>query len=342
MVSGLPYIDNSQRILVAPLNWGLGHATRCIPIVRDLIHNGKDVIIASDGEALVLLQKEFPDLTSVLLPSYDISYHGNSMLLDMLKSGPGILKAIRAEKKKTREICLEYKIDAIISDHRYGVRHKDVPSIIVAHQLYIPYPSEAIARIISSINRRLIRKFDTCWIPDNPAPSSLAGKMSNPEGLPSFHHLGPLSRLEIHPGIKVDRHVSAILSGPEPARSKLESKLIPIVRAQGGLIVQGKPGLNHGRDKDLIPFLGSQELNTLILSSEWIICRSGYTSIMDLMKLNKKAILIPTPGQPEQLYLGDYLSRKYPHRFFLVRENETEKIPTILGSQSAEPFTRHM
>ncbi len=334
MVSGLPYIIQSRRVLVAPLNWGLGHATRCIPIIRDLVLNGKEVYIASDGEALVLLQKEFPDLPSIVLPSYDIYYNGTSMLLDMLKSGPRILKAIKAENNKTREICKQYRIDAIISDHRYGVRNKKIPSIIVAHQLYIPYPTEAIARVISRVNKNLIRKFNSCWIPDYPPPSSLAGKISNTEGLHDFHYLGPLSRLEKQDNVPVNLFVAAILSGPEPARSKLERKLIPIVRAHNGLLVKGKPDLDQGTESDIIPFLGSEKLNKLILSTEWVICRSGYTSIMDLMKLDKKAILIPTPGQPEQLYLGDYLSHKHPEKFFLVKEDETDKILSILSAQS--------
>ena len=66
-----------KRILVAPLNWGLGHATRCIPIIRALKAHNFEPVIASDGAALQLLKKEFPDLEHVELPSYNITYPKN-------------------------------------------------------------------------------------------------------------------------------------------------------------------------------------------------------------------------------------------------------------------------
>jgi UDP:flavonoid glycosyltransferase YjiC (YdhE family) len=67
----------NKTILIAPLNWGLGHATRCIPIIKALQENNYIPIIASDGIALELLQKEFPYVQTLKLPSYKIEYAKN-------------------------------------------------------------------------------------------------------------------------------------------------------------------------------------------------------------------------------------------------------------------------
>ena len=128
----------SKNILIAPLNWGLGHASRCIPIVRQHIEEGNRVILASDGESLLLLQKEFPNLETEELPSYGINYpKGRQLIWHLLKMSSRILQTIKSENKVLEGLVEKYDLDLIISDNRLGMYHKGVLSIYITHQTNI-------------------------------------------------------------------------------------------------------------------------------------------------------------------------------------------------------------
>ena len=134
----IPTLKKHQRILIAPLHWGFGHATRCIPIIDHLISSGKDVAIAGDSASFAMLQRRYPNLTSFELPSYNVRY-GSSMTLSMLLQGLKLMVTYRKELKEVDRIVKDWQPNVIISDNRFGVRHKDSHNIYLTHQLNIQH-----------------------------------------------------------------------------------------------------------------------------------------------------------------------------------------------------------
>ena len=301
---------NKKRILVAPLNWGLGHATRCIPIIKALVIHGFEPVIASDGESLTLLQKEFPSLFSIELPSYNITYSKNEKYfkLKLLKDSPKLLKAIKAEKKALKYIVEAHGISGIISDNRLGVYNKKVPSVFITHQLNVL--SGSTTWFSTKINEKFIKKFDACWVPDVEGDINLSGKLGHSDvfEIPTTY-IGPLSRLE-KKKLKIENNVMVLLSGPEPQRSLLEEKLLLELKNYSGKVVFVKGVMEKEQTIQIMGhitvynFMTSNLLEKTINESALVISRSGYTTVMDLAKLNKKAFFIPTPGQFEQEYLA--------------------------------------
>ncbi|WP_341216040.1 glycosyltransferase [uncultured Wocania sp.] len=303
-----------KRILIAPLNWGLGHATRCIPIINALLAYDFEPIIASDGVALKLLQKEFPKLSSIELPAYNITYakKGKHFKLKLLKDTPKLLKAIKAEKKAVKDIIETYNISGIISDNRLGIYSKKVPSVFITHQLHVL--SGNTTWLSTKLHQKFIKKFSVCWVPDMKNEPNLSGKLGHPDNfdLPT-KYLGPLSRFE-KKSIKIVNNIMVLLSGPEPQRTLLEEKLLlefknypnKIVFVKG--IMEEEQTIQIIKNMTVYNFMTSDLLEKTINESAIIISRSGYTTIMDLAKLNKKAFFIPTPGQFEQEYLAKRLT----------------------------------
>jgi len=305
-----------KRILVAPLHWGLGHATRCIPIINALLAHDFEPILASDGGALELLKKEFPKLRAIELPSYNVSYSkkGKGFKLKLIKDSPHLLKTIRREKRFVKQLIATETIDGIISDNRFGVRHKSVPSVFITHQLNVL--SGTTTWLSSMMHQRIITKFDECWVPDFAGNPNLSGTLGHPKKqLKRIKYIGPLSRFkkqDIEPTIDL----LVVLSGPEPQRSQLEKKLLIELENHSGNIVFVR-GIVEGKQRTLPlkhiichNYMTSTELEAAINSSKLIVSRSGYTTIMDLAKLGKKAVFIPTPGQFEQVYLAEKLNEE--------------------------------
>lgn len=305
--------NSTNHILVAPLNWGLGHATRCIPIIRELEKNGFTPIIASDGIALQLLQKEFPYLQSVVLPSYEIEYaiDGANFKWKLIKNSPKMIQAIFEEKKLVKNLVTTFDLKGIISDNRLGVRNKKIPSVFITHQLNVL--SGKTTWISSKLHQHYIKKFTECWIPDFQEIPNLTGKLGHIEDSSlTLKYIGPLSRLE-KKELPIKYQLMVIISGPEPQRTMLEEKLIAKLQNYKGEVIFIKGKLEPEQKKEVIKnityynFMTSNEIETSINESELVLCRSGYSSVMDLAKLEKKAFFIPTPGQFEQ----EYLAKKY-------------------------------
>jgi uncharacterized protein (TIGR00661 family) len=306
----------SKTILVAPLHWGLGHATRCIPIIRALIGSGYDVIIGSDGAALSLLQTEFPDLESLELPSYDIQYStkGSMFKLKLFMNLPHISKTISLEKKLVKRLVGSGRIDGIISDNRLGVHSIEVPTVFITHQLNVL--SGNTSWISSKAHQKVIRKFNECWVPDIEGPGNLSGRLGhlNKPRL-QVKYIGPLSRMTPRE-LPKKYDIMCLLSGPEPQRSLLEEKLTRLLNTSEKkvLLVRGvvnsKPTKMSHANITTVDYLTSEALEKAINESEVIVSRSGYTTIMDLAAMGKKAFFIPTPGQYEQEYLAGRLRKK--------------------------------
>lgn len=303
-----------KRILVAPLNWGLGHATRCIPIINALMEQGFVPVIASDGVALALLRKEFPNLSSIELPSYNVTYAKNGKLfkLKLIKDSPKLLKAIKAEKNAIKAILEHNDIAGIISDNRLGVRSKKVPSVFITHQLNVL--SGSTTWFSTKMHQKFIQKFDQCWVPDAEGEINLSGKLGHVKtfDIPT-KYIGPLSRFTPTTN-EIKNDLMVLLSGPEPQRTLIEKKLFSELKNYKGKVVFVKGIMEAEQTIQVIGhmtiynFMTSALLEKTINESALIISRSGYTTVMDLAKLNKKAFFIPTPGQFEQVYLAERLT----------------------------------
>lgn len=305
-----------KNILVAPLNWGLGHATRCIPIINALLENNYNPILASDGVALALLKKEFPNLLALELPSYNIEYakKASNFKWKLIKNSHKTINAIFSEKKLLKKWVKEYALDGIISDNRLGVHNKKVTSVFMTHQLNVL--SGKTTWFSSKMHQYFIRKFDQCWIPDVMETPNLTGKLGHLKKTDmNLKYIGVLSRLEKQKLAKV-YDLMILLSGPEPQRTLLEEKLILelIDYKEKVVFIKGKvepeQTIEVVNNVTYVNYMQTKELEKTFNESDKILCRSGYTTIMDLAKLEKKAFFIPTPGQFEQEYLAKRLKKR--------------------------------
>ena len=338
--------SNKKRILVVPLDWGLGHATRCIPLIRELQANGCEVIIAADHRVRSLLQHEFQQLTFIPLPGYQVNYSRSRgwLPLVILLQVPKILFHIYREHNWLKKVEKEFSLDAVFADNRFGLFHKQIPCIYITHQLLIKTGNAVSERIAMKIHYRFINKYTACWVPDFEGRENIAGELSHPGLLPPHvNYIGGLSRFS-QKMVEKKYNLLIVISGPEPQRTIFEKILIKQLQHYRGTVmfVRGLPGMKEDQDlRMLMPaqnihiknHLTAFDLNEAILQADCVISRSGYTTIMDLLKLNKKAILVPTPGQTEQEYLARHLMDR--HYFYAVNQ-EDFVLDTVL--QSANNF----
>lgn len=333
----------NPRILVCPLEWGLGHATRCIPIIRELIDQGAEVLIGAEGATLSLLKAEFPGLKFLPLMGYRMRYSRNKYFLPLqiLLQTPKILFTIRRENRWLKNVIDTHYIHAVISDNRFGLYNPSVPSVYITHQLLIRTGNKLTERLAQRIHYHFIKKYTECWIPDF-REVGLAGILSHPSKLPrNIKYIGALSRFSKQDGeSKYDLLVT--ISGPEPQRTMFEKLLLDGVKNFNGsvLFVRGLPGGGGPRVEkmdhvEIVDHLPAAELNKAIENSALIISRAGYTTIMDMVKLGKKAILIPTPGQTEQEYLATHLMSM--GWFYCIPQNNFS-LATALKESAAFPF----
>ncbi|MFP5040411.1 glycosyltransferase [Parasediminibacterium sp. JCM 36343] len=313
---------NKKRILIAPLDWGLGHTTRCISIIRHLLDNECSVIVACNNAQKSILTNEFPGIKFLPLEGYNIRYSEAQWLLPfkLMAQFPKIAIAIAKEHYWLQKTIEKHQIDVVISDNRYGLCSTKVPSIFITHQLTIKAPFAWLEYLLQRINYSYINKFTECWVPDYAGEKNIAGLLSHPRQMPkvSVQYIGPLARFKksIEPKPTYYSYC-IILSGPEPQRTVLENIILGqlAIITQDCLLVRGKPnaapiGINLP-NVVVHNHLHGQELQEAIEASEYIIARSGYTSVMELLALQKKMILIPTPGQTEQEYLSHQLMSQH-------------------------------
>ena len=323
----------TQKIIIAPLNWGLGHASRSVPLIKSFLSNSWEVILASDGAAYELLKKEFPQLKIYELPSYGITYPHASIVFNLLSNARKFNSAIGAEKKVIQKIMDKEKADLILSDNRYGIFDKRAKSIFLGHQINLRTGNYFFSKAGSLWNKYLIRKFDELRVPDYEGEDALAGRLSSADHIKNKKYIGPLSRLEcLDTDFKYD--LCAVISGPEPQRSRfqkiIEDQLLQL--NERSVLILGR--MDEAKDYMLnenvrvISHLTTTKLNNLINSSNVVISRSGYSTVMDLTKLGKKAILVPTPGQGEQIYLARHLRNRFPQ--FIFEDQRKINIPAAL------------
>ena len=297
------------KILICPLNWGLGHATRCAPIIKKLSDLGHTITIAGDGNALEVLKREFPHLEYKELAPLDILYSKYFFLGLILQS---IKMIIWMQKDRTMldQILKEISYDVIISDSRPAIFSSKIKSVFIINQPNPLIPWYYGSMIIKLMLNRIYRKYHEIWIPDIKGINSLGGELINISKHKNIKYIGWLSRLKINNSLnEIPGKILAIISGPEPARSDFQQKLdlilpVELVTLIGGEVKKLEKSTRY------ISFLEPNDLSFQIETAEYIISRGGYSSLMDLAFSNKKLILVPTPGQTEQEYLAQRLVEK--------------------------------
>lgn len=330
-----------MKILVAPLNWGLGHASRCVPLIQRLVEEGHEVILGGDGDSLTLLRKHFPKLRYTYLAPLNLRYNkGKSQVFAMLRALPKLIVWSHKDHLMLKALLNEEFIDRVISDNRFGLYSKRTECIYITHQLHIIFPKglKWLESLVARMHARIYTRFNKVWVPDYEDPTkSLAGELSHPSTFNSKHatlieYIGPLSRFAtpspITNSLSPEYDIVAVLSGLEPHRTFLEEEVLARYRNadEKVLIVQGlmsKPNTRIKRGNiTIVPYMTDEELVAAMQGAKHIIARSGYSTIMDFDALGlirmandtypngKRIELIPTPGQPEQEYLAAFLTEK--------------------------------
>ncbi len=309
--------------MVCPLDWGLGHATRVVPIVQKLVNLDCDVVLGISGSSGNFLKDEFPELRTINIPSYTIRYsRKNSQVMSILFQIPGLLYYSFLEHQKLKKLLSREKFYLVLSDQRFGLWSKNVYTVFLTHQLNVKFPFKVkvFENFFNFLQHKIIQRFDECWVPDFKDSLNLSGELSDkPGNLKHVYYTGTLARFQKNESRssreKQNKELLILLSGPEPQRSMLEEILESQVDKieMNVTFVRGIKAHEKKSDTQNTTYynlLNSRELGSLLSVSEIVVCRSGYSTLMELVSLGKKALLIPTPGQTEQEYLARYLYSK--------------------------------
>ncbi len=331
-------IPTGKTILLSPLDWGLGHATRCVPIIQQLVKQQNKVFVCVNDTARKIIESECPEVKIIPFEGYHISYsrHPKWMMANLLYQLPKIAWKAWSEYRQLKQLVRNMKPDIIISDNRLGFRHKEVHSIYITHQLAIKTGNKLLDWMAQRCHYLYINRFQECWVPDYDGPNSLAASLSHPEKLPHVpvHYIGPLSRFQ---PIETEKKYKAVivLSGPEPQRTIFENIILSQLHSinEKLVLVRGLPtavdSISVSPDVTVLNYLSSNDLNKHMQESHVVIARSGYSTIMDLVAIEQKAVLIPTPGQTEQEYLANHIST---HRLFETITQQTFDLGYVLNN----------
>jgi hypothetical protein len=315
-------VEHTRNILICPLEWGLGHSARMIPLAAGLLEQKHHVYAGGSKECLQFLRSELPLIKCIDFPGFSPRYSKYlPQYLVLIFQLPSLLFCSVREHFRLKKIIEKYKIDIVISDNRFGLWNRKVKTVYVTHQIRIPFPK--IFRFLEFagilLHRAIIRKYTYCFIPDLPGRPNISGRLSHEVRLPGNSiYIGILSRftaISSHPDESPvsGSHNTVILSGPEPQRSLLSEKLAAIFKDKtpDTVFLGGRPGLVAEMEKSgniiYINHLKGTALKEVLIQSNQIISRSGYSTLMELVSLKKSALIIPTPGQTEQEYLAEWM-----------------------------------
>jgi len=338
-----------KEILIAPLDWGMGHTTRCIPIIAHMLSQGHHITFAGNEWQCHFINKTFTHIETINLEGYNVSYskRGSGFLFSILLQVPGLLKTIAAEHNWLLQRAADKKYDLIISDNRYGLWHPEIPSVILTHQLeLITGMGNGTDRLFQQLHYKYLGRFKEIWVPDTASYMNLSGRLGHPKKLPPLtKYIGPLSQFYTN---QTEERINestnqllVLLSGPEPQRTLLSVMLWEQVKTYTGKVVfvEGSNAIDARTDiPEHVRYykqLNRADLLPLLQEAAVVICRSGYSSIMDLVALNKKAILIPTSGQTEQEYLASYLQEA--GMFYSMKQKDFD-LQKVLGIIQTFPF----
>lgn len=318
-----------KTIFISPLDWGLGHATRCVPVIRGLLQNDNKILLGVTPLTEQVLTQEFPTLEKIRVPPYNIRY--SSFLPLGVKLGldaPRIFSVIQKENKLIERIVSDYQVDVIISDNRFGLYSKKVRSIFISHQLFLKAPFATV--LAQKINRHYVLKFDEVWIPDYEAMSnSLSGELSHGVHFhPHVKYIGPQSRLLNYDQMDKKYDYLFLLSGPEPYKTVLKNLLLEKAKHYPQykfVLVNSSDEIDYGNNLETFVSPDGRTLSKLICESKQVICSSGYSTLMDMYQLDVRNLtLIPTPGQTEQEYLAEFWAMSRNCR--AVRQKDLDRL----------------
>mgnify|MGYP000379545232 CR=1 FL=1 len=328
------------RVLIACLDWGLGHAARSLPVADALQELGATPILASAGNAGAFLRAERPELKYLPLPAYNIHYRSRSMVSSMALQAPKLAYTAWREHQLLQRYIKTHQIDAVISDNRFGCFSRKVPGVFLTHQLHPIVPMPPLQPLANGLNRAFLYRFQECWVPDLPGANGLSGALSHPPlaGIPT-HYIGWLSRftgLLATTTLKAPMDTLAVLSGPEPQRTYLEDALLAQYPQLPGhhTLVRGIPEEAPHRQEGkvtIINYLKGKALWEAIQHTAVVIGRPGYSSLMDWGLAQKKVLCIPTPGQTEQEYLAQRL-----HRAGRIAVQQQSTLQLVRGIEDAK------
>lgn len=284
----------NEKILLAFLNWGKGHLSRCIDVCRRLSSQSNTIFVACSAKDFHILSEYLPSLTHISFQDYPFKFSGKGdFTSDLLKSKKELSNFIKWEHTEVEKLVLENEISLVISDHRYGFYSKIISSIFITHQVHLSlkwwqFPAQLM-------HRRWINQFNHIWIMDD-EQHSLAGKLSQKGNLKNASYIGHFSRFEERKKSENTLKIG-VCSGPYPYNEQLLSQLVQ--NQELDYIISSIPS----EDKRVIKSTSWKEADSLFYHAKEIHSYCGYSTLMDLKRLNCKGKLIPTPGQTEQEYL---------------------------------------
>jgi UDP:flavonoid glycosyltransferase YjiC (YdhE family) len=343
LIADISYSD--KTILICPLDWGLGHAARCVPLIKQLQKQNNRIIVGCTSWQKEFLQGELNGVEYTSLFGYEVRYSENiSVGLKILLQSPRLFSVVRREHAWLEQFLQEHKVDVVISDNRFGLYNKKVESVFITHQVFVRAPF--LQRWINKINLSYIKRFDKCWVPDHADPQkSLSGALSHDTDLPAnLVYIGPLSRFSESKATEKEYEVLLLLSGVEPQRLLLENKLVQAFDGAARVaLVRGAQGTGRAFPSNFTVFnrINNHELLQLMMRSQTIVCRSGYSTLMDLDAMKLRALLIPTPGQTEQEYLARYWHEQFGFETLAQADISRERLAYLASAgKTPQPQTR--
>lgn len=320
------------------MNWGIGHAARIVPVAHHLHSLGNTIFICASGAALDLLKLECAYAQFIEDIPLHLTYGSSkrNTIFKLLIKMPSFAWFVFNEHQLLKKLVKQHQIDLVIADNRYGFYHKHVSCFLITHQLNIKVPFGA--SLVNFLNHYFIRKFNKCLVPDFEASDlALAGELSRNHKLQNVIYIGPLSRANRAVSeLNNKAPVLYLLSGLEPQRTILEEIIIKYHAQQPhqAILIRGTERalkkIKPQQNLIVYELCNAKQLQSLVAACKYVVCRSGYSSIIDLVAWQKNAVLIPTPGQSEQEYLAQYLSDKkwfyssQQANFFRFNEAEME------------------
>jgi hypothetical protein len=302
----LPESISNQKVLLSPLNWGMGHVARSIAIIQQLLDQENKVFVACDADQQAVYEVYFSNVHFIAHRPYPFQFSGKGKwALDLFQQRKKLLERFAEENKEVAKYIADFQIDVVLSDHRYGFFSKTIPSVFITHQLHLPL--KWFQKPMQYIHRKLIQNFATVWVLDD-ENNALAGKLSAKISHPDLHYIGLKSRFQL-PGNETKLCDNLYLvSGPLPYSQDFLNECIEMARQKSGNNVCVFPSnlllpIHLPLNLNCLPANDWQEVDAYLRGAKFIVSRAGYTTIMDIKVMNKKSLLIATPGQAEQEYL---------------------------------------
>lgn len=303
----LPSDIRDKNILISPLNWGMGHVARCIPLIDLFLKNNNNVFVAGNRSQLSIMDQYFNDIHWIVHEGYPFNFgNSGSFRYDLIKRFPSLVSRWISERTEVERYCQDYAIDVVVSDHRYGFRSRRKHSIFLTHQVQLPLLR--YERILQHVHHYWMRQFNEVWILDD-EQINVAGKLSKPEKVLNYSYIGIQSRFMLYE--KTQRATSGtviVVSGPlSCARQYATEQAAYFTKEQITMIIPEELfNLKFPQNINVIVSNDWKKCDEVILGAEKIISRSGYSTLMDLVELKVPFSITPTPGQTEQKYLCDY------------------------------------